>query len=108
MRTESCLNLNLSRDLLQALSMCPKVQKLSQPAIEHLVSTGLPHLARLSGVARVLVPALPGIKRLQKIIYTQMQRAMLAQVSPEQALTAAASEWNRYARSRWPEAAGNS
>ena len=56
----------------------------------------------------VLVPALPGIKRLQKIIYTQMQRAMLAQVSPEQALTAAASEWNRYARSRWPEVAGNS
>ena len=58
--------------------------------------------------ARVLVPALPGIKRLQKILYTQMQRAMLAQVSPEQALTAAASEWNRYARSRWPEVAGNS
>ena len=58
--------------------------------------------------ARVLVPALPGIKRLQKILYTQMQRAMLDQVSPEQALTAAAAEWNRYARSRWPEAAGNS
>ena len=58
--------------------------------------------------ARVLVPALPGIKRLQKILYTQMQRAMLAQISPEQAITAAASEWNRYARSRWPEAAGNS
>ena len=35
--------------------------------------------------ARVLVPALPGIKRLQKIIYIQMQRAMLAQVSPGQA-----------------------
>ena len=58
--------------------------------------------------ARVLVPALPGIKRLQKTLYTQMQRAMLAQVSPEQALTAAASEWNRYARSRWTEVAGNS
>ena len=58
--------------------------------------------------ARVLVPALPGIKRLQKILYTQMQRAMLAQISPEQALTAAASEWNHYARSRWPEVAGNS
>ena len=58
--------------------------------------------------ARVLVPALPGIKRLQKILYTQMQRAMLAQVSPEQALKVAASEWNRYARSRWPEVAGNS
>ena len=58
--------------------------------------------------ARVLVPALPGIKRLQKILYTQMQRAMLAQVSPEKALAVAASEWNRYARSRWPETAGNS
>ena len=54
------------------------------------------------------MPALPGIKRLQKIIYTQMQRAMLAQVSPEQALTVAASDWNRYARSRWPEVASNS
>ena len=58
--------------------------------------------------ARVLVPALPGIKRLQKILYTQMQRAMLAQISPEQAVTAAESEWNRYARSRWPEVPGNS
>ena len=58
--------------------------------------------------ARVLVPAMPGIKRLQKILYTQMQRAMLAQVSPEQALAAAASEWNRYARSRWPDDARNS
>ena len=57
--------------------------------------------------ARVLVPALPGIKRLQKIIYTQMQRAMLAQVSPDQSLTDAASEWNSYARSRWPEAGPN-
>jgi putative chitobiose transport system substrate-binding protein len=33
---------------------------------------------------------------------------MLAQVSPDQALTDAASEWNSYARSRWPEAAPNS
>ena len=57
-RTESCLNLNLSRDLLQALSMCLRLQKLSQPLMEHLVSTGLPHLAKLSGVASVLVPAL--------------------------------------------------
>ena len=70
------------------------------------------HQARLLSAstlerARVLVPALPGIKRLQKIIYTQMQRAMLAQVSPEQALAAAATEWNRYARSRWAEVAGN-
>ena len=53
--------------------------------------------------ARVLVPALPGIKRLQKILYTQLQRAMLAQLEPDQALAAAAIEWNRYARSRWPD-----
>jgi putative chitobiose transport system substrate-binding protein len=65
-------------------------------------------LEALARVRAALVPALPGIKRLQKILYTQMQRAMLDQVSPEQALTAAAAEWNRYARSRWPEAAGNS
>ena len=53
--------------------------------------------------ARVLVPALPGIKRLQKILYTQLQRAMLAQLEPDQALAVAAAEWNRYARSRWPD-----
>ena len=53
--------------------------------------------------ARVLVPALPGIKRLQKILYTQLQRAMLAQLEPDQALATAAAEWNRYARSRWPD-----
>lgn len=58
--------------------------------------------------ARVLVPAMPGIKRLQKILYNQMQRAMLAQLSPEQALAAAVSEWNRYASSRWPQSTGNS
>jgi putative chitobiose transport system substrate-binding protein len=33
---------------------------------------------------------------------------MLAQVTPEQALTDAASEWNSYAHSRWPETAANS
>lgn len=64
--------------------------------------------ARTLDRARVLVPALPGIKRLQKIIYTQMQRAMLAEVSPDQALTDAASEWNSFARSLWPETGPNS
>ena len=52
--------------------------------------------------ARVLVPATPGVKRLQSIIYTQLQRAMLGQVSSDQALREAEEQWNRYARSRWP------
>ena len=36
--------------------------------------------------ARVLVPATPGVKRLQSIIYTQLQRAMLGQISSDQAV----------------------
>ena len=51
--------------------------------------------------ARVLVPASPGVKRLQAIVYTQLQRAMLGQVASDAALTAAADEWNRYSRARW-------
>ena len=58
--------------------------------------------------ARVLVPALPGIKRLQKILYTQMQRSMLGQLDPDRALSQAASEWNSYSRSRWPDQGRNS
>ncbi|MEB3316805.1 MAG: extracellular solute-binding protein [Cyanobacteriota bacterium] len=52
--------------------------------------------------ARVLVPPTPGLKRLQTILYTQLQRAMLGQISSERALETAAGEWNRYAASRWP------
>ena len=52
--------------------------------------------------ARVLVPALPGIKRLQKILYTQLQKAMLNQISSDQAVALAAKEWNQYSSSRWP------
>ena len=58
--------------------------------------------------ARVLVPALPGIKRLQKILYTQLQRAMLGQVESAEALGAAAMEWDRYSASRWPLSDRNS
>ena len=54
--------------------------------------------------ARVLVPALPGIKRLQKILYTQLQKAMLDQISSDQAVVFAAKEWNQYSSSRWPGA----
>ena len=52
--------------------------------------------------ARVLVPALPGIKRLQSIIYTQLQRAMLGLLNSDAALGEAAREWDRYSQARWP------
>ena len=69
----------------------------------------LVHRARLLATTtleqgEVLVPPTPGIKRLQAIVYTQLQRAMLGQVSSDEALEAAAAEWNQYAAARWPEA----
>ena len=51
---------------------------------------------------RVLVPATPGIKRLQAILYTQLQRAMLGQIGSDAALAEAERQWNRYAEARWP------
>jgi putative chitobiose transport system substrate-binding protein len=51
---------------------------------------------------RVLVPATPGLKRLQSILYTQLQRAMLGEIDSDAALRQAAREWNRYAAARWP------
>ena len=53
--------------------------------------------------ARVLVPSTPGIKRLQAIIYTQLQRSMLGQISSDEAVREAALQWNRYATARWPD-----
>jgi putative chitobiose transport system substrate-binding protein len=52
--------------------------------------------------AQVLVPAIPGIKRLQAIVYTQLQRAMLGQLDSDAALRNARQEWDRYAAARWP------
>jgi putative chitobiose transport system substrate-binding protein len=52
--------------------------------------------------AQVLVPATPGIKRLQAILYTQLQRAMLGQIGSDAALAEAELQWNRYADARWP------
>lgn len=52
---------------------------------------------------RVLVPATPGIKRLQAIVYTALQRSMLGQISSDEAVEAAAQQWNRYAIARWPD-----
>jgi putative chitobiose transport system substrate-binding protein len=57
---------------------------------------------RSLATARVLVPATPGLKRLQTILYTQLQRAMLGQIDSDTALRQAAREWNRYASARWP------
>jgi putative chitobiose transport system substrate-binding protein len=51
---------------------------------------------------RVLVPASPGVKRLQAILYTQLQRAMLGQLSSDAALREAERQWNAYAGARWP------
>ena len=58
--------------------------------------------ARTLETARVLVPADPGIKRLQKILYTQLQRAMLGQLSSTEALIEARRQWDQYSQSRWP------
>jgi putative chitobiose transport system substrate-binding protein len=52
--------------------------------------------------AQVLVPATPGVKRLQAILYTQLQRAMLGQIDSEAALAEAERQWNGYAEARWP------
>jgi len=57
--------------------------------------------ARTLARARVLVPAIPGVKRLQAILYTQLQRAMLGQSDSDRALQEAEQEWNRYAAARW-------
>jgi len=67
----------------------------------------LVHSARLLSIetlaqARVLVPATPGVKRLQAILYTQLQRAMLGQLDSDAALAEAERQWNRYAEARWP------
>jgi putative chitobiose transport system substrate-binding protein len=68
---------------------------------------GLVHSARLLSArtlkrARVLVPATPGVKRLQAILYTELQKAMLGEVGSDEALARAEREWNRYAEARWP------
>jgi putative chitobiose transport system substrate-binding protein len=44
--------------------------------------------------AEVLIPVIKDIKVLQKIIYNQLQAAMLGQKSASQATADAASEWD--------------
>lgn len=59
--------------------------------------------ARTLAQAQVLVPAIPGIKRLQAIVYTQLQRAMLGELDSDAALAMAARDWDQYAAARWPQ-----
>jgi len=86
---------------LQQLQQSLVAEPGATPA-EQLVQQARLLSARTLADARVLVPAIPGIKRLQAILYTQLQRSMLGDLSSDQALAKAALQWNRYAQARWP------
>jgi putative chitobiose transport system substrate-binding protein len=45
--------------------------------------------------AEVLIPAMKDVKRLQKVVYDNLQAAMLGQKTVEQAMNDAAQEWNQ-------------
>lgn len=47
--------------------------------------------------AEVLVPAMKNLNRLQKLIYENLQAAMLREKTTEQAVADAAKQWNKYA-----------
>ncbi len=73
-----------------------------EDAAENLVRRARLQSVETLARARVLVPASPGVKRLQAILYRQLQRAMLGQADSDAALEAAEHDWNRYAQARWP------
>lgn len=77
-------------------------QELGQQAAGDLVQRARWLSARTLRRARVLVPADPGIKRLQSILYGRLQQAMLGEMSSSDALKAAERDWNAYAAARWP------
>ena len=77
-------------------------QERPSGAQEQLVREARQLSTRSLADAEVLVPASPGVKRLQAILYTQLQRAMLQQISSDDALSIAERDWNRYAEARWP------
>jgi putative chitobiose transport system substrate-binding protein len=88
----------------QALALIDRRLRQETPAT---AQEALVRQARLQSVetlarARVLVPASPGVKRLQAILYRHLQRAMLGQIGSDQALAAAEHDWNTYAAARWP------
>jgi len=88
----------------QALAQIRAELEAEQPSSADAVQTrdALLMSAKILNRARVLVPSTPGVKRLQSIVYTQLQRAMLGQISSDQALLEAEQQWNRYASARWP------
>jgi putative chitobiose transport system substrate-binding protein len=77
-------------------------QQTPADANEQLVRQARLQSVETLGRARVLVPATPGVKRLQAILYRQLQKAMLGQIESDQALAEAEREWNVYAEARWP------
>lgn len=87
-----------------ALQRVQETLEAEQPATqpERLVRQARLLSAQTLSSARVLVPASPGVKRLQAIVYTQLQRAMLGQISSDAALAEAERQWNAYAAGRWP------
>ncbi len=89
---------------LQALQQVQMALKAEQPKSHKAAQIRAARAlsAKTLERARVLVPATPGVKRLKSIIYTQLQRAMLGQISSDQAVEEAARQWNRYAKARWP------
>ena len=91
-----------SRGALEELERRLRAETPADPG-ERLVREARLLAVRSLETARVLVPPTPGLKRLQTILYTQLQRAMLGRISSDQALETAAREWNRYAAARWPE-----
>ncbi|MGC6483903.1 MAG: ABC transporter substrate-binding protein [Synechococcus sp.] len=90
---------------LQALAQVRAMLRSQRPSTPQAVQLRQARLLSINTLerARVLVPSTPGIKRLQSIIYTQLQRAMLGQISSDQAVIEAAREWNRYVTARWPD-----
>lgn len=90
-----------SREALAELERRLGAQKPGSPQERLVLEARLLAIQSLAG-ARVLVPPTPGLKRLQTILYTHLQQAMLGQTSSDRALESAAREWNRYAASRWP------
>ena len=90
-----------SLEALSAIRAELEAEQPSNPAEAQIRDARLLSAETLN-TARVLVPATPGVKRLQSIIYTQLQRAMLGQISSDQAVLEAEQQWNRYASARWP------
>jgi putative chitobiose transport system substrate-binding protein len=90
-----------SREALAELERRLGAQKPGSSEERLVLEARLLAIQSLAG-ARVLVPPTPGLKRLQTILYTYLQQAMLGQTSSDRALESAAREWNRYATSRWP------